>query len=603
MEGEKDPRCLLVCLRLACSVLESFGPKIEDLVEVCAGVPPRSCLFRSGRHAYTLATQDVFDVTSVYFPITFTPPPNDPYGITQEDLVAALLSVFRASPAMAEHVVPLALEKLSSSLTNAKMDALEVVRACAPHYGVERMAPFFTSLGIAIRAEVVDSEDADIVAQALRAVTELSALASSVWENTGSRTAWDQFVSPLLDTALQQIRESSATLHGRASCKLLSAVAKASPHAFKHVAAAGMELLKRGARSEYAAQRQVSVTTLVSLLQAIDPKLAYPKGQHPLCEYLDDTLELLRHILHRGAKMLPRGSKVKCSNDSTPVTQARCEAAMGLALMAGTVSPHPLLALDVVQTIVTDLTNVLGYDSDCQVRSAALRALATLAGGRDEYADEILDRTVPMLLEGVPMPDGEADVTEEVSLPREAPHATVGEDGEALPTSGAGAGAGAGGAGGDGGDGDSAAVGSSGLPAERALCLKQSLRSITALCRVPALFKEVVPQLMRRAVANRPALMKHAVVLSDYWGGKVATEVLRALADIVVANKDSVESMDSCIGVRVPGPGCTPCAAAVTGDDKTDLLAGCNPCSLRLIPTLLNVVVRRVWQAVCVCVV
>ena len=34
MEGEKDPRCLLVCLRLACSVLESFGPKIEDLVEV-----------------------------------------------------------------------------------------------------------------------------------------------------------------------------------------------------------------------------------------------------------------------------------------------------------------------------------------------------------------------------------------------------------------------------------------------------------------------------------------------------------------------------------------------------------------------------------------
>ena len=45
MEGEKDPRCLLVCLRLACSVLESFGPKIEDLVEVGTAAPPRSCLF------------------------------------------------------------------------------------------------------------------------------------------------------------------------------------------------------------------------------------------------------------------------------------------------------------------------------------------------------------------------------------------------------------------------------------------------------------------------------------------------------------------------------------------------------------------------------
>jgi len=38
MEGEKDPRCLLACLRLARRILEDFGPRIDVLVEVrCKG--------------------------------------------------------------------------------------------------------------------------------------------------------------------------------------------------------------------------------------------------------------------------------------------------------------------------------------------------------------------------------------------------------------------------------------------------------------------------------------------------------------------------------------------------------------------------------------
>lgn len=37
-----------------------------------------------------LFVQDLFDITFCYFPITFTPPPDDPYGITSDDLVVAL---------------------------------------------------------------------------------------------------------------------------------------------------------------------------------------------------------------------------------------------------------------------------------------------------------------------------------------------------------------------------------------------------------------------------------------------------------------------------------------------------------------------------------
>jgi DNA repair/transcription protein MET18/MMS19 len=34
--------------------------------------------------------QDLFDIVFCYFPITFRPPPDDPYGITSDDLKLAL---------------------------------------------------------------------------------------------------------------------------------------------------------------------------------------------------------------------------------------------------------------------------------------------------------------------------------------------------------------------------------------------------------------------------------------------------------------------------------------------------------------------------------
>lgn len=547
--------------------------------------------------------QDVFDVTSVYFPITFTPPPNDPYGITQEALVAALLSVFRASPSMAEHVIPLALEKLSSTLINAKIDALSVIRECAASYGVERIAPFFDRLGAAISAELVDSEQADVAAQALGAVTELTALASGAWESTGRRSAWDNFVAPLVDTALQQVRAGTATLHGRASCKVLSAVAQASPHAFEHVLAVAMGLLKDAAQSESASQREVSICTMVALLRAVDPALSYPAGHHPLSAYLDDTLKLMRDTLRRGSVMLPRGSSVECRSAATPVTHARCEAAAGLALLAGTVSPHPLLELSVVTGIIHELTEMLGYDSDCEVRRAALLALTTLAGGRAEYAEVVIRRTVPMLMEGVPREDGTTNADDgDDAAPEPPPATTDATGGESVPgtpaTSGGadvGSGAGAGAGAGAGGAADhitsqgcckevACSDSAKRVAATRALCLKKSLAAVSTLCAVPALFKVVVPKLMGRAVVPKG----DSLVFSTYWGGKVAWEVMKTLAAIVDANKESTESMDSCIGV------CCASNGAASPTARRDLMAESSPCSLRLVPTLLSVIVRAV---------
>ncbi|KIK23072.1 hypothetical protein PISMIDRAFT_29572 [Pisolithus microcarpus 441] len=62
--GEKDPRNLTVAFAIARVILTEFD--ISKHVE------------------------DYFDITFCYFPITFRPPPNDPYGISADDLKSSL---------------------------------------------------------------------------------------------------------------------------------------------------------------------------------------------------------------------------------------------------------------------------------------------------------------------------------------------------------------------------------------------------------------------------------------------------------------------------------------------------------------------------------
>lgn len=108
MDGEKDPRCLVVCLRVIQMLLSASRFK-QTFVE------------------------DAFDAVSVYFPVTFRPPPNDPHGITHESLVEALNSVFKASKGMADCVIPMALERVRLTSTEAGQARIEVgcVRALA----------------------------------------------------------------------------------------------------------------------------------------------------------------------------------------------------------------------------------------------------------------------------------------------------------------------------------------------------------------------------------------------------------------------------------------------------------------------------------------
>jgi hypothetical protein len=140
MNGEKDPRCLLEGLHIARHVLSGeFGDATEPL---CA---------------------ELFEIISCYFPITFTPPPNNPHGITNAMLTDALNSVFSASPRLAPHVLPLLLEKLGSALPADKRAALVALAACVPAYDLAGLCGggLLATLASALRREVVQSRDRD----------------------------------------------------------------------------------------------------------------------------------------------------------------------------------------------------------------------------------------------------------------------------------------------------------------------------------------------------------------------------------------------------------------------------------------------------------
>ncbi|CAL9166042.1 unnamed protein product [Musa hybrid cultivar] len=118
IDEEKDPRCLM----LTFSLVGTLGRLFPD---------------PSGPMGNF--SSDVFDILSRYFPIYFTHPKGDGLDITRDDLSKALMDAFSSSPLFEPFVIPLLLEKLSSSLPSAKLDSLKYLNSCLHHYEADKV--------------------------------------------------------------------------------------------------------------------------------------------------------------------------------------------------------------------------------------------------------------------------------------------------------------------------------------------------------------------------------------------------------------------------------------------------------------------------------
>ncbi|XP_061359137.1 MMS19 nucleotide excision repair protein homolog isoform X2 [Gastrolobium bilobum] len=119
MDSEKDPECLMLAFHIV-EFLARLYPNPSGLLASFAS--------------------DLFDILEPYFPIHFTHPIGGDAHVQRDDLSRALMSAFSSTPLFEPFVIPLLLEKLSSSLNSAKIDSLKYLRACCCKYGAERIA-------------------------------------------------------------------------------------------------------------------------------------------------------------------------------------------------------------------------------------------------------------------------------------------------------------------------------------------------------------------------------------------------------------------------------------------------------------------------------
>lgn len=101
------------------------------------------------------AFDELLDVLACYFPVSFTPPPNDPRAITRDDLSTTLHHALVSAPQIIPQLLPIVLEKLGSSLKHAKTDSLALLAALSQGPGSAALAGHFPDIWPALRAELL----------------------------------------------------------------------------------------------------------------------------------------------------------------------------------------------------------------------------------------------------------------------------------------------------------------------------------------------------------------------------------------------------------------------------------------------------------------
>lgn len=209
MDGEKDPRNLMMAFKLVQMLATRF--------------PLHS------------VAEELYEVYSCYFPVTFRPPPNDLIQITPDDLKSGLKACFSASALFAPYALPLLMEKLSSTAPAAKHDAMNVLAAVCPVYGVLAFQPHLEDIWIQIQSLMFDGTESHAFEQD---VTELLAALIETLASSGTGITVSQEVgenkdilSSFVDHILQRLKfywtPLDGSLHYKTAVLLLASLCKA----------------------------------------------------------------------------------------------------------------------------------------------------------------------------------------------------------------------------------------------------------------------------------------------------------------------------------------------------------------------------------------
>ncbi|GMF38733.1 unnamed protein product [Phytophthora fragariaefolia] len=357
MEGEKDPRNLLLCMQVARTLLAKLEPVFSR----------SDALLRQ-----------YFDIVSCYFPIIFTPPPNDPYGITSEGLILSLRHAFAASDLLAPLVLPFLLKKLASTVVEAKLDALQTLVFCGERYSVNALLLQMHAVATALYDEVLDGEKQEVITEARLAISRFSGVVAraKAKDTPGAAYAWSKFVVELTARAAGELRENAAdSMVSVSAGQVLAALGHDSSMSFAHVLKIAVPLLVEQLEHESSGSESVpskceaALARILLLVDTIDREIDQSGQAQPMRPHAPALIDALVNFLST--------DQDNQANPSSSQT-ARCVAVEALCHLL-TFPPSPIVAPAQVKALINLFTRLLLLDPAAEVRAACLKSLKEIS--------------------------------------------------------------------------------------------------------------------------------------------------------------------------------------------------------------------------------
>lgn len=366
-DGEKDPRNLMVVF----SILKV--PMTEWDVGADA--------------------QDLFDAVFNYFPITFRPPPDDPYGITAQDLKDRLKECISSNAEFAPYSFPALLDKLDSTSMNTKRDVLQTITASVTEYGPRTVSLYSITLWDSLKFEILNVQQEDLADEALAA---LAAIARTLSQGTSGPL--NAYLRPVIKECNEHL-EDAPTKQSQASARILQSISDVSAEV-THILLAGvlptMFLLFQTA--DTMAKRRGLLEVLVQLIQAninvygdwctMGPA-GEQAGNNALAQFRDQAVELMLNGLET-APVKEVSFRLVCLQGLLQLSKAR-----------------QLLSDEDIGRIIQLLHTIVIHEESYgkgEVKEAAINGLVEIARHKPQV---VVDKAFPAFL--AQLPDTDAD--------------------------------------------------------------------------------------------------------------------------------------------------------------------------------------------------
>ncbi|KAI0794485.1 ARM repeat-containing protein [Fomes fomentarius] len=364
-EGEKDPRNLLLAFAIDRVLLIEFD--VAKWIE------------------------DFFNITFCYFPITFRPPPNDPYGITAEDLKNTLRSCLHATPTFGKLAVPMFLEKLTAGTPVTKKDTLDTLDVCLPVYGPTVAREFARKLWNSLKLEIFQPTDKVTEEKALKTTQVLIQTIYSASSSIGGDVAEiDGLAKDACEECLQILREPEKSQAKHAIKVLCAFMSTTSSVARFTLARAVPHFVKLFLNPDELPNRAPTLRLLADLVEAARESTTSPssysdpeilpdadEGSVPLSPYKDEVLGISTVGLKTPASAYPAIDALKSM-----------------------VRTHGLLTDEELGFVVHNVNEVLDKDEDeTDISHASLDLLCTISSIAPSH---VSGNTLPLLFASLP---------------------------------------------------------------------------------------------------------------------------------------------------------------------------------------------------------